>query len=729
MSNTSIKSRDIIFSAQGLGALCVGVGLWIVYLYPVWQLGIFSKPLDWPTINHLEGVTLTTFGKWFFEYPYRMWNDGFSGDFPVYYQYVSDLLLNLLAKIFTLPPMVIQAIYLGPLYGLFYVLINYFFLAKVFGNLTIALLGATLNAFMWHSRITDFAFPEYVEATKILHVPFITLMLATSQSLGWICFIPAICLMYLAYTREGLRYKVLYGVLLGILLQASTLTFINILVINCLYVSLNAGFNLYNSSTLRIKRFVAFFYLATLSGACVFLAYRYNSGQILLLQPNYILLAGILLFAGSFLCDKNKAFYLVAYPCSLLVALPYLVNMKQMANAPAPQTLECTACVSFGLQQLLIYYFPNIVAAIIGLWFILFGRFKDTKLAIWMVSCLYATFLLSYNEFIGWGNHPYRFAINLLIPLMVAASLGLYYGFRSRMAWKVGCLILSVWFSLATYRNVNDVFHDRRHYDNPTSLTSDQYSLLSSLKKETKSGDYILTSPTYDVAILLNYSKARSFLPDYRFLLSKEIPYNRLNLFRFLFPSYGGEDSWLISHDKHTKTQFAMEEDQTFVVKKEEIKFNVLKLFGVTHLVSMDPSFCALLKETAAKWQWETVISNAAGILVKPTAIALPGIARFEKGKFTQLGFTASFMVDEDADYFLAAAGTSISRYFQNLIIDGKTIPLTYLGKTIVLQKITLSKGEHQITFPSESRQAYTCFFFFNILREDVFDQYLSIPQ
>ncbi|OQW92810.1 MAG: hypothetical protein BWK78_00570, partial [Thiotrichaceae bacterium IS1] len=141
------------FTFEDFLALFFGIALWLIYLYPVWKTGAFSHPVDWLTMVHGEGISLSTGGKWFFEYPHRFLTDGFSGDFPIFYNYFSYYLLSLLAKLTGIPPMVLEAVYVGPFWGFLYVVVNYIFLSKTFHNKKIALLGSVLMAFMWHSRI------------------------------------------------------------------------------------------------------------------------------------------------------------------------------------------------------------------------------------------------------------------------------------------------------------------------------------------------------------------------------------------------------------------------------------------------------------------------------------------------------------------------------------------------------------------------------------------------
>jgi len=306
---TLIPKKRLTF--EDFAALFFGTALWLIYLYPVWKTGAFSHPIDWPTTVHAEGVSLTTYGKWFFEYPHHFLVDGFSGDFPVFYQYVSDYSLNLLAILTGIPPMVLQAVYVGPFLGFLYVVLNYIFLTKTFNNKRIALIGSVLMAFIWHSRITDFYFTEYAGSTSTLHVSFITLMAGTSQGVAYLFFVPAMCLMYLAYTHNSVQYKIYYGLLLGILLQVHTLTFINILTINLFYITSHNFLAWWSSRGYKQREYTVALIMGILTLYSIIQYINYANNFYPILPSLVFIVGGTVFFVLNFFSDRNKSFYLV----------------------------------------------------------------------------------------------------------------------------------------------------------------------------------------------------------------------------------------------------------------------------------------------------------------------------------------------------------------------------------------------------------------------------------
>ena len=70
----------------------------LLYFAPV-APDVARRGLGWLIwIQHPEGLCDTTIGKWWFVAPHHPQVDGSSGEFPIYYQSLSDSLVNLVAE-------------------------------------------------------------------------------------------------------------------------------------------------------------------------------------------------------------------------------------------------------------------------------------------------------------------------------------------------------------------------------------------------------------------------------------------------------------------------------------------------------------------------------------------------------------------------------------------------------------------------------------------------------
>ena len=708
--------------------LFFGISFWLICLYPVWKAGAFSHPIDWPTTLHAEGISLSTYGKWFFEYPHNFLTDAFSGDFPVYYNYLPHYLLNLLAKFTGIPPMVLEAVYLGPFWGFLYIVINYLFLSKTFNNKRIALISSVFMAFMWHSRITDIYFTEHASVTTLLHVAFIALMLSVA-GLSYIFYVPALCLMYLAYTRRSIQYKIYYGLLLGIIFQSHTLTFINILFINFFYLILNYLFQFWRSLTANGRVGFTFIAGSILIIIITILAFRYVNGSYLLLPPFTFVVATPILFACLFVLDKNKSFYLVSYPISIAISIPYLFLIKDLALASVGN--GCIACRYFTISQIVILYFPHFLAALLGIWFLGFSKFRNQKLLIWVLSILLATFILSYNNFVGWGNHPYRFAILLLMPLMIAAAVGIYYGYMKRGIWKVVSVFLAIWFILTIVLNINDVFQNRRPYDNCVSGTQEQYDFLKQVKNNTVAGnDILLTAPEIRVnqaAMLLNYSKERGFIPDNRYILHKERYINRMKLFYFLFPSYPHPDQR--AGCKPCENEDGVIHLGNILIKDKQIQHSILQVYGIKHIASLGEPFATIINRQADSFKWQILNNTPSGILVQVSPVTLPGVATFQRGQYHEKYFTVRFNLTKAGENILIVGGNHLSENINSIFVDKQKQTILYRDNSLLLTRKDLAKGEHELTITSTRLNSEDYIYFLNVIHQNDFDKYLSIGE
>jgi len=393
---------------------------------------------------------------------------------------------------------------------------------------------------------------------------------------------------------------------------------------------------------------------------------------------------------------------------------------------------ECISCFYFGISQLDVLYFPHFLAALFGIWFLTSSKFRSQKLLIWIFSGLLATLVLSYNNFVGWGNHPYRFAIHLLMPLMIAAAVGIYYGYVQGGKWKIISVFLAIWFTLTIVLNVNDVFQNRRPYDNPVSETQEQYNFFKQVESNTASGNYILTAPegegynypsgTVQTAKLLNYSKARSFIPDFRYLISKGRYLNRIALFCFLFPSYSYCDA---------RTAFGtipMENGEYLKIKDNQIKNSILQVYGIKHFASLGEPFTTLINHQADSFKWKILTSTPSGTLAQSSPITLTGVATFEKGQYHAEGFTVNFEVAKAGSHVLVAAGNNFNKNVGEVQIDGKPQKVSYQDNSVILLKTPLTAGKHELFLSStHPNNPYDYIYFVNFIHENDFDNYLTM--
>jgi hypothetical protein len=366
-------------------------------------------------------------------------------------------------------------------------------------------------------------------------VPFQALPVATDQSLGWVLFLPCLALAHLAYRRFSRGRAIAAGLLLAVLFYAHTLTFVNAAAAQLVYLVLANA-----TERPRERRFVAWcVVLGTLAGAFLYLVATRP------VMP-FVGLVGLGLVAllATFLLDPGKRFYLWTYLTAGVVAAPYLLVLARHARAvlavqDAWSQVQMTAVSTAGV---LLFFLAYILASGAACFVC-----RDRSVLLWLAAVLGATAFLALNHVWHWHNHSYRFAINMIFPLGILSALALRHGPRPLV------LGASVWLGLVCAIDVGEYAAGKRPWVAHRVAEPERAAFLRTVRETTAphegSGLRILNPPELSyargigqAAMLMNYSRIRAFVPDYRFVLWRERYYNRMGLFCFLFPGYPNAD-------------------------------------------------------------------------------------------------------------------------------------------------------------------------------------------
>ncbi len=91
--------------------------------------------------------------------------------------------------------------------------------------------------------------------------------------------------------------------------------------------------------------------------------------------------------------------------------------------------------MTVGITGFLLFFSAYLLAAPLA-----YRWTRDRKVIVWLSAFLAATAFLAINHVWHWGNHPYRYAINLLFPLTILGALGLRDAPRP-LAAVFGCVV------------------------------------------------------------------------------------------------------------------------------------------------------------------------------------------------------------------------------------------------------------------------------------------------
>ena len=655
---------------------------------------LLAHGIDWPI--HVEGevATLATYGKWWVLPPHRYLTDGFSGAMPVYYAYVSDTLVNLLASPGDWPSITVQVALYGPILAALFFWGNVASLLLVTHERVTSLVGALLLSLSSGSALLGLVVSSDQAAvyTSALHVPVKVLSLGTSQSLGWVFFLPALASFHAALERFTPRRATVCGILTGLMPHVHTLTFVNMAFGQiCCATATNAF-----AVPVGRRRRLWCAGLVILGGS--FLV-RAASAP---LSTAVLATFGFLALIVNLAVARNRRTYLWVYGLAGLVALPYALAVVR-TPALALMTRQVGGIeVPPGIA--LVFFAPQLLAALLS------ARAGVPRSAlVFLGSLLAATACLSLNQLWGWNNHPYRFAINLIFPLCGLAALGLTRGPR-RPAFVAGA-----WLGSIVVLNVARLASGA---GSPVALyggSAGTAEFLATVREVTAASPpdtRLLNPPEYDYphgvaanAMLFSYSRRPGFIPDYRYLLGNTRYFNRLALFCFLFPDFPAVDVHL--RDRHACDEDLAPPQDLFRLRETRLRASILPVYGLRYAVALGNPFSGSLASSEARHGWKLLAElGHRRRLVQLDAPDLPGLARMQPLREDALGQAFPFDVERDGDYLFGLGGRSLRERVDHVSLDGQDVAEGVWRGNWALLRAPLHAGKHELLLARAGRDA-----------------------
>ncbi len=659
-------------------ALAVAIGVFFAspFLGTAWRHG-----LDWPIRLEGEAPTLTTYGRWWIRPPHRYLTDGFSGEFPTYYNYVSDAILNVLSAPFAWPTMTVQAVVYGPLLASL-LFLGVFATARALGQEgKTALLAALLLSLGVSSGLPRLlpGFDANV-LESLLHTPFHAVSLGTAQSLGWVLFLPTLGLFYLAFERFTPSRALGFGALTGLLAHVHTLTFLNAGLVQVAWLAVRC----FEEAPDRPKR--SFWRAATLLVVLGFAARALLGPP---LSVRVLAVPSAALLALAFLADPDRRPYLWGYGAAALVVAPYLLALLR-EPAGLAGIAEASNAQNVGGVPLLAFYATYLAAAGFAI-----ARSPERRILLFLVTVFATTLVLAFNHLWNWGNHPYRFAIHLLFPLALLAAEGLRHApARARLA-------LGAWFAVAMLDSVAAFVTGMRYYVAERPVVEETVHYLRRVREVTAAvpPDHRLLNAAefhYPIGLgqntlVFNYSARPGFLPDYRYLLVRERYFNRLAFFCFLFPGYP-------AFDYHLGRRACAEEldppAELLVLREPRLRGALLPAYRIAFAVANGKPLAGHVSLAQDAYGWPTVTGASGRRLARTTPPEVPGLARFLAAE--REGRTYPFETDEGGPHLIAIAGRRLAERVPRVHVDGQEVHGKRQGNWALL-RAALGPGPHRL--------------------------------
>src|SRR5260221_7661416 len=661
-------------------ALALAAAIGFLYASPFLGLA-WRRGLEWPIRLEGEGPSLSTYGRWWVLPPHRYLTDGFTGEFPTYYNYLSDAILNALSAPFGWPTMTVQAVLYGPLLGSLLFLAVFFTVRALSREGTGALLAALLVSLGVSSGLPRLL-PGFDANTleSVLHRPFHVISLATAQSVGWVLFLPALGLFYLALEEFTLWRALGFGAMTGLLLHVHTVTFLNVGLVQVAWLTTRSFRGSSSASKPGARRAAPL--LAILGfGALAAL------GPPVSIRALAVLCAALL--AIAFLADRDRRPYFWGYGAAAVVIVPYVLALLREPGSLAGLD-EGSLAMSVAPIALLSFYATYVAAAAFAI-----ARAPNRRLVLFQVVFLTTTLLLAYNHLWNWSNHPYRFAIHLLFPLALLAAQGL------RCAPWPARLVLAAWFAVGMVRDVAAFASGMRMYVAERPVVEETVHYLRRVREVTtaEAPDRRLLNaaeahyplgPTQN-ALLFNFSARPGFLPDYRYLLVRERYYNRLALFCFLFPGYPAFDERL---DRRACAEPPPPPPDPVTLREPPLRSALLPPYRLVFAVANGKPLGDYLPIAQEAYRWPTVTGAGGRRLAATLPLVAPGLARFDAAD--DEGRRLPFEVEAEGPHVLVIAGRRLAERVLRRLVDGREAPGPRQGNWAVL-RADLAPGRHRL--------------------------------
>ena len=126
-------------------------------------------------------------------------------------------------------------------------------------------------------------------------------------------------------------------------------------------------------------------------------------------------------------------------------------------------------------------------------------------------------------------------------------------------------------------------------------------------------------------AMVLNYSRIPTFVPDYRHVLWRERYHNRLGLFCFLFPGYPNDD---YPFGRRACDETLDPEPELLTIRDPRLRTAILPVYRIGFAAALGKPFSAHLERAGPRYGWPVVTRAGNGLFLRTDPPNLPGLAR-----------------------------------------------------------------------------------------------------
>lgn len=659
------------------------------------------------SVRHIESVSLSLYGRF---HGAALVTDAYSGEFPTYYNFLSDWLINLIADVTAFPPFEVQAVIYVPLLVTLLFLGAYLSVRALDVERNVALFTALLVVGAGETPFVHYLYPilerfsGLSQASGNLIPPAESMGVASSQDLGWVLFLPVLSSLYCAKKGDRGVVNFFAGALLGVCCLAHTLTFLQLATTVSVYVAVDGIVSLIRAGRIRNA-------IVRVGAIVIVTALMVVRGEMVGLSMLSFMIFWSCCFLASLIDTRSVRFTAFYGVGAAIVASPYALQIWQLSLQPGRfEQVDSYARVS--TTEFILFHLVYIASVIIVL--LNARRLGRPDRLIWLTVMLLVSVAMGLGTF-GLNSHAYRFWTNAIIPFALFAGFSLIV--PSSPSRKIVSGLLVPLLLIGVVRDlwgvryplpqaIGQTVGSVESYSGARSLPPGAPALLDRLREQTAalpSGSRLLVPPEYEYpqqayrdGLMLAVSSVPGFIPDPRYILWQDLYADRVAVFCSLFPAFP-------QFDMHTKARLCNETPKQLAPGHLDLidvraAPDVLGLYRIKLLALLQGAPADAVMEQAQRLGLKPIYDGSGGMLWDTTSKSDRDRLSFGAAIYSEPDLSIPVVAPQTGRYIVVLAGRAIATRVRQIRLGQAPIELHSLGADAIAVSVDLLAGSSEMT-------------------------------
>ena len=659
------------------------------------------------SVRHIESVSLSLYGRF---HGAALVTDAYSGEFPTYYNFLSDWLINLIAHVTALPPFEAQAVIYVPLLITLLFLGAYLSMRALDVERGVALFTAVLVVGAGETPFVHYLYPILTrfsgvsQASGNLIPPAESMGVASSQDLGWVLFLPVLSSLYCAKKGDRALITFFAGALLGVCCLAHTLTFLQLATTVSVYVAADGIASLIRAGRMGNA-------MVRAGAIVVVLALMVVRGKMAGLSMLSFVIFWSCCFLASLVDARSVRFTAVYGVGAAIVASPYALQIWQL-SLQAGRFEEVDSYARVSTTEFILFHLVYIASVVIVL--LNARRLGRPDRLIWLTVMLLVSVGMGLGMF-GLNSHAYRFWTNAIIPFALFAGFSLAVPSSLSRRIVIGLLVpllligvvRDLWVvNYPLPQAISKTVGTVESYSGARSLPPGAPALLDHLREQTASlpsGSRLLVPPEYDYpqqayrnGLMLAVSSVPSFVSDPRYIMWQDLYADRVAVFCSLFPAYP-------HFDMHTKARHCNETPKQLAPGYLDLidvraAPAVLALYRIKLLALLQGPPADTVIEQAQRLGLKPIYDGSGSMLWSTTSEPDQDRLSFGAARYSEPDMSIPIVAPQAGRYIVVLAGRAIATRVRQIRSGQEPLELHSLGADAIAVSVDLLAGSSEMT-------------------------------